>query len=324
MQGYQQQVNTVPGPAVAGDFATMNTNRFTFLAGPGGLVSGGQGVLVGNWGWTSTQGMDPDNAPTIVNNFPSVSSTQAPSGFIAREQQGLNTVFLLDASMLIPQGLAVTLYTDGDFWVVNSGTTAAIIGNKAYASTINGTTSFAPSGAPQTASIAGAITAQTGTLGGYVVGNTLTVLALPTGTIAVGALLSGTVGGSGVTANTYISGQLSGTPGGVGNYSLSQGEQLVGAPNGSVTLNWSWGLLNVTGVTSGTVGLGGIVTGGGTSPGTVITQRLTGSGGLGTYAVNNSQGTSPTNVGSTVETGYFALSAGQPGELIKISRRLNA
>jgi len=52
-------------------------------------------------------------------------------GFVHREQQGLNTTFLSDAGMTIPQGFIVTLMTGGDYWVVNDGTTEALRGQKA-------------------------------------------------------------------------------------------------------------------------------------------------------------------------------------------------
>jgi hypothetical protein len=67
--------------------------------------------------------------------------------------------------------------------------------------------------------------------------------------------------------------------------------------------------------------MGGVIVGG-VPAGSVITGRGTGTGGLGTYYTNAASGT-PTAIGTTVETGYIALSAGQPGELVKISRRLN-
>lgn len=318
---YQTQVNTVPGVAVAGDRASANPNLYSFLAGPGGLVAGASGVTVGYWGWTSTQGMDPDNAPTVVNNF---GGPAAPNGFVAREEQGLNTTYLSDASQLVPTGFGVTLYTRGDFWVKNDGTTAATIGQKVFADMSTGKSSFAAAGAATTASISASIAAATtASLTGSVVGNVLTVTALASGTIGIGGLLYGTVGGSGVTAGTFISAQISGTANGTGVYSLTKGEQ----QTGSGTLSVSYGVLTVGTLTSGTIGLNGSVGAAGVSANTIITQYVSGSGAGAIYYVNNTQsvgaGTSMT-VGNTVETGFYALSAGQAGELIKISRDLNA
>jgi hypothetical protein len=321
--GFQTQVNTVPAPAVAGDFATMNTNRFTFPAGPGGLVAGNSGVAVGLWGWTNDQGMDPDNAPTIVNNFAGITGTLAPQGFIAREQQGLNTIYLLDATQIVPQGFPVTLYTVGDFWVKNGGATAAYIGQKAYASLNSGITTFAAPGSASTASINGSIGAGTASFTGYVVGNVLNVLSVASGVLYVGELVYGSIGGSGVTAGSFISSQLSGT-GGVGTYSLTVGEQLVGGTAGG-SLSGSYGLLTVGTLSSGTVFVGGSIGGAGVTANTILAALVTGTGGVGTYVVNNTQtvAAAALTVGSNVETNFYAMSSGQPNELIKISRQLN-
>ena len=319
---YQQQVNTVPGVAIAGDFSDQNP-RSTLDAGPGGLVAGSAGVSVGLWGWVSYQGIDPDNAPTIVNNF----GPSAPAGLICREQQGLNTIYLSDASQLIPTGFPVTLFVDVGAWVVNNGSTAAVRGQKVYADLSTGKSSFGATGTAGSASISGAIAAgTTASMTAYAIGNQLTVSALSAGTLYPGALVYGTIGGSGVTAGTFIVSQLSGTTGATGVYSLSNGEQSVGGTVGGA-LSASYGILTVGTLTSGQVYLNGSVGGAGVSSNTLVTAFLTGTGGVGTYVVNNTQsvgaGTSLT-VGQTWETAFYAMSAGQVGELIKISKRFSA
>ena len=50
MSGFQKQVNLTPAPAVAGDFASTNP-RASVPAGPGGLVAGLTGVIVGQFAW---------------------------------------------------------------------------------------------------------------------------------------------------------------------------------------------------------------------------------------------------------------------------------
>lgn len=55
---------------------------------------------------------------------------------------------------------------------------------------------------------------------GSISGLTLTVASALTGNIGVGMVLSG-AGGGGVTANTAVTGQLTGTPGGLGTYSVN-------------------------------------------------------------------------------------------------------
>ena len=93
MGGFQNRVNQQNPPAVVGDFASANP-RSTFLAGPGGLVAGAQGVTVGTFGWVA-----PDFK--TVNSF--ASGPVAPDGFIHREQQALITVYLEIASLLVPR-----------------------------------------------------------------------------------------------------------------------------------------------------------------------------------------------------------------------------
>lgn len=321
MAQFQTQVNTVPGVAVAGDFATQNP-RQTALAGPGGFVAGAAGVQVGLWAWASYQGIDPDNAPTVVNNF----GPGAPTGMICREQQGLNTTYLSDASQLIPTGFGVTLFAAVDTFVANNGTTAAVRGQKVYANLQNGQSSFAATGAAGSASISASIAAGVGSVTGYVIGNVLTVLTLTSGTVAIGGLVYGTVGGSGVTAGSFIVSQLTGAANGTGTYALNTGEQSVGGTVGGA-LSISFGILTVGTLTSGQIYLNGSLSAAGVSANTIITQNSSGSGAGSVWYVNNTQtvslGTTIT-VGQTVETNYYALSAGQIGELIKISRQLTA
>jgi hypothetical protein len=319
MPVFQNQVNTVPAPAVAGDWGDMNTNKISFPAGPGGLVAGTAGVNVALWGWTSYQYEDPDNAPTIVNNF----GSGVPSGMIMREQQGLNTVYLLAASQFIPTGFPVTLFTAGTMWVVNNGTTQAVVGNKVYANLSNGQSSFAPAGTSASASVTGSsIAAATASVTGSLLGNVLTVTAVGSGSVVAGAQLFGTVGGSGVSAGTQIVTQLSGTIGGAGTYAVSIPEQQVS----SGTLSLTYGILTVGTLVSGTVYVGGGVTGTGVTAGTVVTSLGTGTGGAGTYNVNFTQtaASEAMTIGQTVETGFFAVSMGQVGEIIKIAKSWNA
>jgi hypothetical protein len=306
--GFQTQVGVVPAPAVEGDFASTNP-RFTVDAGPGALVAGASGVRVGWFAWASSQVLDPDGSPAIANNFGSGPVT----GFVGRAQQGLITTYLADASMTIPTGFMVTLFSGGDFWVKNNGTTQAALGQKAYANLGNGQVSFAATAAPSTASITGSIAALTSSFTGSIAGNVLNVSALSSGTLTIGAA----VAGSGVAAGTTIVSQLSGTIGGVGTYALNIGEQTV-ASEGMTT---TYGVLTVSAVASGTVGVGGLLTGSGVAANTSITGLGTGAGGTGTYYLNNTQtvGSEALTLTTNVETKWIAMSAGLPGELVKIS-----
>jgi hypothetical protein len=138
--------------------------------------------------------------------------------------------------------------------------------------------------------------------------------------VNIGIICYASVGGSGVVANTRIVSQLSGDAGGVGTYALSIPNQSVGS--GSLTV--TYGVINVTAVSSGTIAAGDTVAGtggGGVAAGSTISQFGTGSGGTGTYYTGNTQTVSSTSltIGQTTETKWYAMSAGLAGELVKIS-----
>lgn len=130
--GFQKQVYIEPAAAVAGDFASANP-RSTVLAGPGALVAGAAGVTVGRFAWSDADGK--------VTN----AGSGVPTGFVHREQQGVITIWLAEATMIIPGGLGVTLHNGGDFWVATK--TAATLGQKIFASNTDGTVSTGAAGA---------------------------------------------------------------------------------------------------------------------------------------------------------------------------------
>jgi len=315
MGDMQTQAYYNPAPAVEGDFASTNP-RATVLAGPGGLVCGDAGVIVGRFAWASYQNVDADGAPSVVNNF----GSGIPTGFVHREQQGLIENYLQASTLLVPKGFPITLFDLGDFWVKNNGSTQALPGQKAYANMADGTASFAAAGAPAGAvSTSWSISAQTFSVTASIAGNVLTVTAVGSGTLYPGAVISGT----GVATGTAIGTQLTGTPGGIGTYSLTTPEQTVA----SETITGTYGLLTLTTVSSGTFGVGDTLTGAtaGVTAGTTITQFITGSGGSGsTAAVNLTQTSSSGSEGNltgatNVETKWYCRSSGLPGELVKIS-----
>ena len=135
--GFQAQVNVVPAPAVAGDFASSNP-RASVVNGAGAFVADTNGVSVGLFAW----------ADTATNTKVSNAGSGAPTGFVARQEQGLITTFLADSTMLIPKGMPVTLFNMGDFWVKNTNSSAAsAVGNKVFASNTTGQIQFAAAGA---------------------------------------------------------------------------------------------------------------------------------------------------------------------------------
>jgi hypothetical protein len=210
--GFQSFVNNELPLGVAGDFAGANI-RATVAAPPFGYVAAGGGVLVGAFGWGNP-------ATQIASNYYQPNSSL---GFVHRENNALITSFLGIASMLIPQGLRVTLFNQGDFFGTFSG--AATVGQKVYCDPVTGLLSANATGNGVTANSTAASLANTGVL---------TVGATLTGTLAPGQGVVAT----GIPAGSYIGSQLTGTTGSTGTY------QLVNA-NGSIA-SGSWPVVSST------------------------------------------------------------------------------
>lgn len=317
MASFQTTVNINPAPGIEGDFCDHNP-RTTVNAGPGGLVSGPNGVIIGRFAWVDFSRLDPNNAPALANSF----GSGPPDGFVHREQQGVITNWLVASGMLIPSGLAVTLHQEGGFWARNAGTGFAAYGMKAFANLADGSVAFGAAGAaaPGSASVTGAITAGTFTATGSIAGNVANITAVSAGPVVVGAAISG----SGIPAGTRINSQvlplLTGEAlGGIGRYTTNVPELAVP----STAIAGTYGTLTVTVADAGgaQIGVGGTVAGGSTSAGTAITARGTGAGGTGTYILNNTQAVTSGSLTITgsIETKWFARSAGAAGSLIKIS-----
>jgi hypothetical protein len=308
---FQTAVSYGPVPGIEGDFCDA-TPRSSVNAGPGGLIAGPQGVSVGRFAWWSEAMLDGDGAPAVVNSFGSGPVT----GFVHRAGQALTTIFLAETSMLIPPGFPVTLFSSGGFWSLNSGATEAQVGMTAYANLANGSVTFAAAGTPGTSSVTGAIAPGTGSASGSIAGDVLTVTGSVTGSFQPGGAISGT----GVASGTTIVSQLSGAAGGAGTYSVSIPEQTVAA----TTISETHGVLTVSAVTSGSVNVGDPISGTGVTSGTTVTALGTGTGGTGTYIVGPSQTASSTAItaGNTVATKFIAVSAGAPGERVKITSHL--
>jgi hypothetical protein len=271
------QVNTVPAVGVAGDFCSTNP-RVSTVNGPGAFVADVGGVTIGAFAWT-----DPTNVK--ARNFGGL----APVGFVGRAQQALITQFLADSTQIIPQGLGVTLFQDGEFWVLNSGTTASAINQKAYANNNSGLVSFAatgnpPAGATSTASTLALNTAATSTIAllsatgsiapytGSGGGGLLTVTAIATGALGAGMQLSGT----GIDPATTITKQLTGSAGSTGTYQVNI-SQTVASTTITAPL---WGTLTLGAAPAGYFLPGATVTGAGVTTGTTIYQLISGTNGF--------------------------------------------
>lgn len=299
---FQTAVNNQPAPAVAGDFASNNP-RSTVDAGPGALVAATAGCTVGRFAW-----IDPSRT------FAANTGAGAPNGFVGNNHNALITLYLGETSLVIPQGFMVTLFNGGDFWIKNDGGAEALPGQKAYANQDTGKAQFAATGGSITgASVTGSVAASTFSVTGSILDNVLTVTAVGSGVVRDGSTISGT----GVFSGTTIVGQLTGTTGGVGTYQVSVGEQSVA----STTISGTYGTLTVSAVGSGAIAVGDVFTGTGVDAGTRVTALITGTGGVGTYAVSSNTVVSSTTltVAQATETGWYCRSAGAPGELVKIS-----
>ena len=314
MAGFQTQVYPTLALGVAGDFADHNP-RFSYMAGSnGGLVAGAvNGLTVGNFAWVSSSFIDTVNAPAVANNF----GAGTPAGIVPRFWQGTNSTFLSPASMFIPGGYAVAIYSGGGFFVVNSGSGQALVGMNAYANLATGAVTFA-SGAAAASTVTAAtsaVTAGSSSVTGSIQGNVLTVTAVGSGTLYAGTTLSGT----NVASGTEIVSQLSGTTGGVGTYAVSIAEQSAA----STTITGAYGILTLGATPSGAFTIGALVTGTGISTTVFVRQLIAGTPSTSgaTYSVDGT-----TSVGSTtltfttnVSTNWIARSSGNTGELVKIS-----
>jgi hypothetical protein len=269
---FQNKVNLQQAPAVAGDFASSNP-RASVLAGEGGLVSGPGGVTVGRFAWILPDGK------TVVNYG---TAPAKPAGFVHREQQALITAFLGEASNVIPEGMPVTLMSEGDFFALNAGPSASTMEETIYASYSDGSVHMgaAPAGASVTGSMGSTNTAALGATftASAGVDTTQLVVTAVTGLISAGEVISGT----GVTAGTKILSQVSGTPGGAGTYQLDQVNTTAAA---TVT---SFGNVVKVSATTGLISVGEVISGGSGFPvGATVTAQISGTpGGAGVYSMS--------------------------------------
>lgn len=308
------QVQVQPAIGLEGDFASANP-RHNVLAGAGAIVAGPGGLTIGRFCWYSNNGNTDDlGVPAAAVNFGSGNVL----GLVHRSQTALITAYLADASMVIPAGFpAGAIFSAGDFLVKNVGTGQAQPGMKAYANFADGTVTFAATGAATGAGSgsSSAITAQTNSFTGSIANNILTVASAGiTGTIYPGTTLSGT----NVATGTKILSQLSGAAGGAGTYAVSPSEQTVA----STSISGTYGLLTVGGTVVSGFAIGSTLSGTNVVAGTTIRALGTGTGGAGTYIVDNNTGVTTTAISvaaQNVETKWYAMSYGLTGELVKIS-----
>ena len=263
--------------------------------------------------------------PGVASNA-SPTAPAVPDGFVANEQQALITVWLGDATLVVPAGLPVTLFGRGDFWAKSVYAEAAI-GQKVFANLYSGRVLGAAAGSFPTLSF-GSSAQFTASVPAN--SNTMTVSAVASGVLAVGQLVTG----PGIPQNTYIESLGTGT-GSTGTYFLSQyppiacsgafSSQTPDGLGGAVgTASFATNVMTVTGVTSGAFAAGQLIQSAGVAAGTYITSLGTGTGGTGTYNLSTSPGTiaaQAVSASSWIETPFYVNSPGNIGDVIKIGVR---
>jgi hypothetical protein len=155
--------------------------------------------------------------------------------------------------------------------------------------------------------------------------NVLNVTSISSGSIQIGSVITGNE----VAPGVQVSAQLTGTPGGVGQYLLFlHGLSKNYTPIPTESLTESYGVLTVGSASSGTVAVGQQVTDatGGVLPNTAIEANLSGSGAGSRWVVNQAQTVLGENmtmtgaplqvtyqniIGATQNTGYFFLQQSQ-------------
>jgi hypothetical protein len=203
------------------------------------------------------------------------------------------------------------VFSNGDFWAANAGANQVTIGMKAYASLTDGSVTFGATGTPPVGGVVtGSIAAGTAaSVTASITGTIMSVTAVGAGVLQIGAPITGT----GVVAGTTIVSQLTGAAGGIGTYNVSIPQTVA-----STTIGSTYGVLTVTGTTSGAVNVGDPISGAGVTAGTVVTAP---GAVAGTYIVVPSQTATSTTITATggIETKWIAMSVGAPGEVIMIS-----
>jgi len=314
MADFQQQVNVRMAPGFAGDKASDNPRAY-YPAGPGGLVAGPNGLTVARFAWVSPNLVDWDGGTLLANSSFNGIGSGSVAGFVPREQQGLNTTYLAASGLVIPKGFMVSLATSGDWWIKNEGTTMALPNQVCYAAYASGAASFANAGSPSTGGngTTSSVAAGAGSVTGSISNSILTVTAVSSGTVQVGATISGT----GIATGTQVVSQLTGTANGIGTYVVSPANQTVA----STTVTCAHGVLTVGGTVTGTFAVGQLLSGSGVVAGTYITALGTGTGGAGTYIVSNATVVGSTSITglSTIATKWFALTSAQPGDIVRCS-----
>ena len=143
MTGFQQTVNRQPAPAIEGDFANGNP-RSVMPAGLGGLVAGSVGVICGRFAFVDVE-------TGVVSNAKPGGGDHYRVGFVTIHQMALNPIFEGQSNLLVAPGREISLHVDADVWARFAA--GATPGQKAFASTTDGTLTSAAAGATVAGSV---------------------------------------------------------------------------------------------------------------------------------------------------------------------------
>lgn len=151
---------------------------------------------------------------------------------------------------------------------------------------------FTASIAPGVAAFTGSIVPAPG-IPGVMPSGILTVTAVSSGTVVKGGLVTG----GGVLGATFVTGQLSGTPGGIGSYAVSKAQAVRAG-----SLGLSYGLMTVTAVEAGAIAVGANVYGVGVTAPSIVRALGSGAGGIGTYVLGPTQTVASKTISAGVKT----------------------
>lgn len=140
------------------------------------------------------------------------------------------------------------------------------------------------------------------TFNGQIIGTTLYVNTVTSGSLHTGQTLQGT----GLTTTTIITATVGSTGSGVGQYTVNN-TQTKPSTAAQFTASISGTTMTVSAVASGTIAVGQYIYVAGIIGGTKITALGTGTGGTGTYTLNNSQTVSSSTMYSSVGQTNYAL-----------------
>lgn len=291
---FQNTVNFYPAGGVAGNIAADSPMRANAY-----ILSSLSGVNTVGKVFTIVSGGNPDNTNSSpIAGIATMGGTGIFAGILSNPNQyalyGANNQ-PLSPTLNLPNNSHGSLVTMGKMWVYLDN--LPVIGDLVTYDPATGNLSSIPQKVSVTGSIA---------LGGAGTADVLTVTAVQAGMLQVGMIIEG----AGIPTNTYIA-SLGTGKGYTGTYNLNTINTLTfasgaikatnkPAPAVSLTGTISGTTLTVSAISSGQIYVGMALNGSGIASDTVITALGTGTGGTGTYTINNTQTiASPTTITNT-------------------------